>query len=72
MKTILHNPLPQYRLVIRIGSRQIQYTQSGETLEQAKQYAAKCFDVPPHCVTQEFDHRIVNDVHLAAPFSHTR
>lgn len=62
MKTILHNPLPQYRLVIRIGSRQIQYVQSGETLEQAKQYAAKCFDVPPDCVSQEFDHRIVHDV----------
>jgi hypothetical protein len=47
MKTIMHNPLPQFPLVITIGSRKIHYTQSADTLEQAKQYAAQCFAVSP-------------------------
>lgn len=50
MKKIPHNPLPKFKLVITIGSRKIHYTQTADTLEQAKQYAAQCFDVSPHRV----------------------
>jgi hypothetical protein len=46
------NTLRPFRLTIKIGSKQIHYTQYADNLAQAKHIAANAFKVHPEYVTQ--------------------